>query len=57
MLNSDQVLACPFEGIRYDCGSRHGFIRATIDYALADESLRDDILEHLARQLENLAKS
>jgi UTP--glucose-1-phosphate uridylyltransferase len=51
MLSSDQVLACPFEGVRYDCGSRHGFIRATIDYALADDSLRDDILEHLMHQL------
>jgi UTP--glucose-1-phosphate uridylyltransferase len=51
MLNSEQVLACPFEGVRYDCGSRHGFIRATIDYALADDSLRDDILEHLMHQL------
>lgn len=57
MLDSDQVLACPFEGIRYDCGSRHGFIRATIDYALADDSLREDVLEHLARQIEQLSHS
>jgi UTP--glucose-1-phosphate uridylyltransferase len=56
MLKSDQVLACPFEGVRYDCGSRHGYIRATIDYALADDSLRDDILEHLVQQLENHEK-
>jgi UTP--glucose-1-phosphate uridylyltransferase len=56
MLKSDQVLACPFEGVRYDCGSRHGFIRATIDYALADDSLRDDILEHLMQQLGKIDK-
>jgi len=54
MLDSDPVLACPFEGVRYDCGSRQGFIRATIDYALADDSLRDDILEHLMRQLRSI---
>ncbi len=53
MLESENVLACPFEGIRYDCGSRHGFIRATMDYALEDDGLRDDILDHMAQLLRN----
>ncbi len=53
MLDSETVLACPFEGIRYDCGSRRGFIRATIDYALEDDSLREGILEHMAQLLGN----
>ena len=48
MLNSHKVLACPFSGVRYDCGSRQGFIKATIDYALDHNDLRDDILEHMA---------
>ncbi len=48
MLKSHQVLACPFTGVRYDCGSRHGFIKATIDYALEHPNLRDDILEHMS---------
>jgi UTP--glucose-1-phosphate uridylyltransferase len=47
MLNSHKVLACPFSGVRYDCGSRQGFIKATIDYALDHNDLRDDILEHM----------
>jgi len=51
MLGSEHILACPFAGIRYDCGSRHGFIRATMDYALEDDSLRDDILDHMAQLL------
>ena len=51
MLGSEHILACPFEGIRYDCGSRHGFIRATLDYALEHDSLRDDILDHMAQLL------
>jgi len=53
MLGSETVLACPFEGIRYDCGSRRGFIRATMDYALEHEGLREGILEHMAQLLGN----
>jgi len=48
MLKSHRVLACPFAGVRYDCGSRQGFIKATIDYALDHHDLRDNILEHMA---------
>ena len=48
MLKSHKVLACPFSGVRYDCGSRQGFIKATIDYALDHHDLRDDILEHMS---------
>jgi UTP--glucose-1-phosphate uridylyltransferase len=48
MLKSHEVLACPFSGVRYDCGSRQGFIKATIDYALDHHDLRDDMLEHMS---------
>ena len=47
MLESNRVLAYPFEGERYDCGSRQGFIKATIDYALEHEELRADMIEHM----------
>jgi UTP--glucose-1-phosphate uridylyltransferase len=47
MLQTRTVLALPFEGERYDCGSRHGFIKATIDYALEHEELRGDMLDHM----------
>lgn len=48
MLKSHKVLACPFAGVRYDCGSRQGFIKATLDYALDHHDLRADILEHMS---------
>lgn len=51
MLNTHRVLAFPFEGVRYDCGSRQGFIKATIDYALDHHNLRDDILTHMSALL------
>lgn len=47
MLESNSVLAFPFAGERYDCGSRDGFIKATIDYALEHDELREDMLEHM----------
>lgn len=57
MLKTHKVLACPFSGIRYDCGSRQGFIKATIDYALDHHDLRDEILEHMSGLLsENSAE-
>lgn len=51
-LASQPLLAYAFEGIRYDCGSRQGFIRATLDYALEHEELRDDLLAYFDRARE-----
>lgn len=45
------VLACAFEGRRYDCGSPAGLLEATIDYALERDELRDDLLKHLATRV------
>ena len=36
-----------FSGTRFDCGSRHGFIEATIKYAIDHDDIRDDMLEHI----------
>jgi UTP-glucose-1-phosphate uridylyltransferase len=40
LLDIQQVYAYDFEGIRYDVGDKFGFIKATIDYALRDQSLQ-----------------
>jgi UTP--glucose-1-phosphate uridylyltransferase len=47
-LNSQPLIAHAFEGVRYDCGSRRGFIRATVDYALEHADLREDLLAYFA---------
>ena len=47
MLADRPVLALPLEGERFDCGSRHGFIKATIEYAMDHEEIRDEILDHM----------
>ena len=51
-LASQPLLAHAFEGVRYDCGSRQGFIQATVDYALEHEDLRDDLLAFFDRARE-----
>jgi UTP--glucose-1-phosphate uridylyltransferase len=53
-LNKQQaVLAYNFEGIRYDVGDRAGFIKATLDFALNREELREELLAYLKRLLED----
>ncbi|QHJ70547.1 UTP--glucose-1-phosphate uridylyltransferase GalU [Planococcus halotolerans] len=41
------VLAKEFSGTRYDVGDKLGFIKATIDFALMRNDLKDDVLEYL----------
>lgn len=47
LLVSHPVHAYAFQGVRYDCGSHRGFVRATVDFALQRKELRDDLLAHL----------
>jgi UTP--glucose-1-phosphate uridylyltransferase len=49
LMRRQTVLAYPFSGQRYDCGSRLGFIQATIDYALEDEALAAELTDFMAR--------
>lgn len=52
-LKTQPLLAHAFDGVRYDCGSRQGFVRATVDYALEHEELRDDLLSYFATIIKN----
>jgi len=47
LLATHPVLALPLVGERYDCGSRHGYIKATIEYAMDHDDIRDDMLDHM----------
>jgi UTP--glucose-1-phosphate uridylyltransferase len=54
LLGHEPVLALPFQGKRYDCGSREGYIRATIDHALELDDLREPVLAHIRETLGRL---
>ena len=56
MLAEYPVLALPLQGERYDCGSRHGFIKATVDYALEDAEIREPLLAHMQAVLARVGR-
>lgn len=47
LMNKQAVYAYDFEGIRYDVGDKFGFIKATIDFALDNDSIKDQVAEYL----------
>ena len=47
LLSDEQVLAYEFEGKRYDCGSKLGYLIATVEHGLLHEELKDDFLDYL----------
>lgn len=47
MMNEEDVYACVFKGRRYDIGDKLGFLIATVDYALENDSLNKEFLKYL----------
>ena len=47
LIGQEKVQAFRYDGVRYDCGSKEGFLQATIDLALANPELRTSVLAHL----------
>ncbi len=39
LMEEDKVMAYAFNGVRYDCGSKLGYLKATVEYALQHEDL------------------
>jgi UTP--glucose-1-phosphate uridylyltransferase len=50
LLQKEQVLAYEFRGRRYDCGSKLGYLQATVEYALQHPQLKEEFHAYL-RQL------
>ncbi|MGW8310395.1 MAG: UTP--glucose-1-phosphate uridylyltransferase GalU [Thiogranum sp.] len=47
LLKEEQVLAYQFKGQRYDCGSKLGYLRATVEYALQHDELSQEFASYL----------
>ena len=43
----EQVLSYSFEGRRYDCGSKIGYLQATVEFALEHDELAEDFKKYL----------
>lgn len=56
LLLEEQVLAYEFEGQRYDCGSKLGYLKATIEYGLQHEELGSQFRDYLHSLAARLAE-
>jgi len=47
LLSQEQVLAYEYEGVRYDCGSKLGYLKATVDFAFRHPEVKEGFSEFL----------
>ena len=47
LMSHEKVMAYEFIGKRYDCGSKFGYLQATVEYALAHPELKDKFHAYL----------
>lgn len=51
MMQEEDCYAYVFDGKRYDIGDKLGFIKATIDFSLNREELKEDVLAYIKEKL------
>ncbi|MDG4850634.1 UTP--glucose-1-phosphate uridylyltransferase GalU [Peribacillus frigoritolerans] len=52
---TQQVFAYDFEGKRYDVGEKLGFVKTTIEFALQNEEIKDDLVEFLEQMVNDIS--
>lgn len=50
LLEEQQVLAYAFDGVRYDCGSKLGYLEATVEYAMKHPEVSEEFAAYLKRR-------
>ena len=43
MSDVENFVGYEFDGMRFDCGSKAGYIKANIEFGLADDELHDEL--------------
>ena len=51
LLTNEQVLAYEYEGIRYDCGSKMGLLKANIELGLEHQEIGKELRQYLLEEL------
>jgi UTP--glucose-1-phosphate uridylyltransferase len=54
LLNDEQVLAYRYDGARFDCGSKLGYLKATVEFALRHPEVSADFSDYLAARMTEL---
>src|SRR5699024_10887111 len=49
-----KVYAYDFQGKRYDVGEKMGFVKTTIDFALQNEEMKDELYDYLVQKGEEM---
>ena len=47
LMEEEAMYAYDFEGIRYDVGDKLGFLKATVEYALRRDDLKEGFIDYL----------
>ncbi|MCW8903814.1 UTP--glucose-1-phosphate uridylyltransferase GalU [Sedimenticola sp.] len=48
LLKEEAVLAHQYDGVRYDCGSKLGYLKATVEFGLRHPEVADEFADYLA---------
>ncbi|MGY8523880.1 UTP--glucose-1-phosphate uridylyltransferase GalU [Paracidovorax citrulli] len=51
LLGNEQVLAYRYQGVRYDCGSKLGYLKATVEFAMKHPEVKDEFSTYLYERL------
>jgi UTP--glucose-1-phosphate uridylyltransferase len=51
LIQEQSVIAYEFDGTRYDCGSKLGYLKANVDFALEHPELKDEFYEFLTQTI------
>ncbi len=51
LMQEEQVLACRYQGTRFDCGSKLGYLKATVEFALRHPEIKDAFEAYLRGRL------
>ncbi len=51
LLNKERIIGCEFEGVRYDAGTKLGFLQANIAFALKDPDLGPGLRAFLSKEV------
>jgi UTP--glucose-1-phosphate uridylyltransferase len=50
LMKEEAVLAYQFKGVRYDCGSKLGYLKATVELALRHPEVSEEFAAYLANR-------
>lgn len=53
LLNKEDVYSFKFEGTRYDCGSKLGYLQANVEYGLKHSELNKEFSEYLRKLIQD----